>query len=84
MEKQQPQELQVKVPDNIRPGVYANITNVNITKSELVLNFIYANEADVPQGTVVSRVIVTREHARELVELLKDSISTADELNPKP
>jgi hypothetical protein len=75
-----PKELQIHVPDKIRAGVYANITNVTASKREVTFNFIYANPQDNPPGTMVSRVIVSRDHAEELMGVLKSTISTSKEV----
>lgn len=76
-----PQELQVSIPEKLRPGVYANITNINVTPNEVVFNFIYANPHDTPSGTLVSRVIVNKKHARQLNAILKEILATDAELN---
>jgi hypothetical protein len=75
-------QIKVHVPDNLRSGAYANLTNIGVTQNEVVLNFIFANELDTPNGTLVSRVIVTRSHARELMKLINDAVSTAEEVDP--
>lgn len=76
-------ELGVHVPNELRAGKYANVVNATVTPGEVALNFVYANPNDTPQGTLVSRVIVNRDTAREMAELLRQIISTADEVNPK-
>lgn len=76
-------EFAVQVPDKLRAGAYANVVNATATVSEVALNFIYVNPKDTPQGTLVSRVIVNRDTAREMADLLKQIISTADEVDPK-
>ncbi len=82
MEEKQPKDVEVLVPNELRSGVYANIANINVTKGELVLNFVFANESDKPEGTLVSRVILTRKHARLFLEALTQAVTTADELDP--
>lgn len=79
----QPQEIQVTLPEEKRPGVYANMTNINLTNNEVVLNFIFVNAADTPQGTLVSRVIVTRQHAEQILDTLKSVVDTGNEVNPR-
>ena len=77
------QQLQVKVPNEMRGGVYANVANINVTQSEVVLNFIFANPHDEPKGTLVSRVIVSRRHALKIAKLLEETVNTANEVNPE-
>ena len=74
----QPKELQILLPEPLRGGVYANILNANIGPNEVTLNFIYANPNDTPNGTVVSRVIVSRKTASEIAELIKQMVSMAN------
>ena len=76
-------QVQVHTPEHLRAGVYANFTNASITENELILNFIFSNESDSPNGTLVSRVIVSRRHATALLKLLHDAISTAEEVDPQ-
>lgn len=76
-------EIGVHIPNELRSGRYANIVNATVTPGEVTLNFIYANPNDTPQGTLVSRVVVNRDTAREMAELLRQIIATADEVNPK-
>lgn len=78
-----PVELGVHVPNDIRSGRYANVVNASVNASEVTLNFVYANPNDTPQGTLVSRVIVTRDTAREMAEILRQIIATADEVKPR-
>lgn len=78
-----PTELGVHLPDKLRAGKYANVVNAGVGPSEVTLNFIYANPNDTPQGTLVSRIIVNRDTARELAKLLKEIVSVADEVNPQ-
>ena len=78
-----PEQLEVQVPDSVRPGVYANVTNVSATPNELVLNFIFANQNDKPNATQVARVIVSRRHADQIAALLRNAVETANELDPQ-
>jgi hypothetical protein len=77
-----PKQIKVHIPEHLRAGAYANLTNIGVTQNEVILNFIFANELDTPNGTLVSRVIVTRRHAQGLMKLINDAVSTAEEVNP--
>lgn len=78
-EKTKPKELQVNMPQELRKGVYANVVNISITNTECVLNFIYKNEMDTPNGTLVSRVVIPRKLATELPKMMKDIVVVANE-----
>ena len=81
-DKAQTTKIQVHTPENLRAGVYANVTNIGVTNNEVILNFIFQNDLDTPNGTLVSRVIITRRHARDLMNLINNVVSTAEEVNP--
>lgn len=68
----EPQDIEVQIPSELRPGVYANTVNILANNSEIVLNFINVNPGDLPKGTLVSRVILPPVLADKLPELLRD------------
>jgi hypothetical protein len=80
-QKIDPEEIQILVPEPLRSGVYSNTAQMTVSNAEVTLNFIYINPNDNPQGTLVSRVIVTKEHAMQLSEHLKAVLETAKEVN---
>ena len=76
-----PEEIQILVPENIRAGAYANTAQIGVSPEEVTLNFIYVNPNDNPQGTMVSRVIVSKRHAMQISEHLKAVLDTDKEVN---
>ena len=76
-----PEEIQVVVPEKLRAGKYTNVSQINVSKHEVTITFIYYNPNDNPQGTVVSRVVLPRDHATGLIGSLKAAIDTANELD---
>lgn len=64
------QQIQVRVPDSVGSGVYANIVNVNASNNEVVLDFILSipNQG---QGIMSSRVIISLPTAQQLSEVLE-------------
>lgn len=68
--KEDIQQVQVRVPDNIGAGVYANVVNVNASENEVVLDFILAmpNQG---QAIMSSRVILSLSSAQQLSEVLE-------------
>ncbi len=80
--KTTPPEIPVHVPEILRAGKYANMANINVTPAEVVLNFVYFHPADTPQGTLVSRIVLSRNHAKEFAKKLKEVVEIADEVNP--
>ncbi|HNR81387.1 MAG TPA: DUF3467 domain-containing protein [Candidatus Pacearchaeota archaeon] len=68
-------EVKINIPDNLKNGVYSNIANINVSKSEVLMDFIFLapNEAN-----LVSRIIVSLEHARSIEKALSKLIAEID------
>jgi len=64
-------ELNIKAPDDILRGRYANMMQVMHAKEEFVLDFMFAHP---PQGELVSRLIVSPSHMKRIVSALQDNI----------
>ncbi len=67
----QPQQIQVKIPDEILKGVYANLVQIAHTKEEFVLDFVNVMP---PQGIVNARVYLSPAHAKRLANVLLDNV----------
>lgn len=63
--------IQIFVPERLRAGVFSNTAKVNASPREVVVDFALIEPTEPPQGTLVSRVILTPLHAMEL----RDSLS---------
>ena len=66
-----PSEIQVKMPDNLVGGVYANNIIITHTKEEFIMTFIMITP---PHGIVTSRVVMSPSHTKRLVDALQDNI----------
>jgi len=64
------QSVQVRIPDSIASGVYANVVNINASQNEVVMDFIL-HIPNQPNAILSSRVIVSRGTAQELSDLLE-------------
>jgi Protein of unknown function (DUF3467) len=69
----QPQ-IQIQVPPEVAQGAYANLTLVNHTETEIVLDFIYIQPLE-PRATVRSRIISSPRHAKRLLAALQENIA---------
>jgi Protein of unknown function (DUF3467) len=65
-------DLNIKAPDDILRGRYANMMQVMHAKEEFVLDFMFAHP---PQGELVSRLIVSPSHMKRIVSALQDNIN---------
>lgn len=77
-QEQQPsqQQIQVKVPDEVLKGVYANMVQVGHNPEEFVLDFMNLFP---PTGIAVARVIVSPSHAKRLAKALEENIKKYEE-----
>jgi hypothetical protein len=70
---QQP-KLQIQVDDAIGQGTYANLTLVNHTETEFVLDFIFVQPME-PRAKVRSRVISSPKHLKRFLLALQDNVA---------
>lgn len=67
----QPQDIQVKITDDVLKGVYANNVSIMLGKEEFVLDFMTMTP---PQGIVSARVYVNPSHAKRLAKVLQENV----------
>lgn len=66
-------KLNVELPEEIAQGTYANLAMIAHSNTEFVVDFIRVMPG-MPQAKVKSRIILTPEHAKRLLNALKDNI----------
>lgn len=69
----QPQ-LQIQIDEPTAQGSYVNLTLVNHTETEFVLDFIYVQPLE-PRAKVRSRIISSPKHAKRLLMALQDNMA---------
>ena len=67
----QPQEMQVKITDDVLKGIYSNNVSIMLGKEEFVLDFMTMTP---PQGIVTARVYLNPSHAKRLAKVLQDNV----------
>ena len=74
-------EYEVKVPDDLEAGVYANAANVWHTRSEFTLDFIVHPLAEdaLDLGRLVSRVKIPTLFVFELIRRLNDRMTSYEQ-----
>ena len=65
-------EMNLRLPEQIAGGVYANGMMVQHTSDEVVLDFAMVLGGN---GTVVSRVITSPAHAKRIMEALQENLA---------
>ncbi|MDQ3536386.1 MAG: DUF3467 domain-containing protein [Bacteroidota bacterium] len=76
--KQNPNQINIELTEEIAEGVYANLAMIAHSNSEFVIDFIRLMPG-VPKAKVKSRVVITPEHAIRLLNALKDNIDKYEE-----
>jgi hypothetical protein len=72
-EKQQGNQINIELTEEIAEGVYANLAMIAHSHSEFVIDFIRLMPG-APKAKVKSRVVVTPEHAKRLLNALRDNL----------
>jgi hypothetical protein len=70
-EEKKPQELGIKITDEILRGVYANNMVVAHSKEEFFVDFINVIP---PQGIVTARVIISPGHMKRIIKALSENL----------
>ncbi|NMM49440.1 DUF3467 domain-containing protein [Marinigracilibium pacificum] len=72
-DKQGQNQINIELSEEIAEGVYANLAMIAHSNSEFVIDFIRLMPG-VPKAKVKSRVVITPEHAKRLLNALADNI----------
>jgi hypothetical protein len=73
MPDQQPQQINVELGEKEAEGVYSNLAIITHSTAEFVIDFTRVLPG-VPKAKVHARVIMTPQHAKLLMNALKDNI----------
>jgi hypothetical protein len=72
-EQNKEQKINIELPEEIADGVYCNLAIITHSHSEFILDFINVMPG-VPKAKVKQRIILTPQHAKRLMNALKDNI----------
>lgn len=67
----QPQQINIKITDEVLAGRYANMMSVSHTKEEFVLDFMNVLP---PNGIVTARVITSPGHLKRIIKALQENL----------
>ena len=76
MQSNQPQQIQVKITDEVLKGVYANMAQIAHSKEEFVVDFLNLMP---PSGIVNARVYLSPAHTKRLAAALLDNVKKYEE-----
>lgn len=66
-------EISIELSEEIAEGIYSNLAIITHSNTEFVLDFIRIMPG-IPKAKVKSRIILTPEHAKRLLEALQDNV----------
>ena len=73
-EQKQNNQINIELSEETAEGVYANLAMIAHSSSEFVIDFIRLMPG-VPKAKVKSRIVITPEHAKRLLNALEDNIN---------
>jgi len=71
--KQNPNQLNIELNEEIAQGIYSNLAIITHSTSEFIIDFVRVMPG-VPKASVKSRIILTPEHAKRLLMALQDNV----------
>jgi len=66
-------KIEIQVPSEVENGIYSNLAFISHGEGEFILDFIFL-QPQKPIGKVVSRVILSPQHAKRFLIALNDNI----------
>ena len=73
-------QVNIELSEEVAQGTYANLAIITHSSSEFVVDFVRIMPG-VPKAQVKSRVVLTPEHAKRLMNALQDNISKYEATN---
>ena len=71
-------QINIELPEDVAEGIYSNLALIAHSNSEFFIDFIRLLPG-VPKAKVKSRIILTPEHAKRLVNALQENIAKYEE-----
>lgn len=71
MNQDKPQNINIKISDDVLKGQYANMMMITHTKEEFVLDFMNVVP---PQGIVTSRIITSPGHMKRIIAAMSENL----------
>ncbi|MCX6245390.1 MAG: DUF3467 domain-containing protein [Bacteroidetes bacterium] len=78
--KNNPNQINIELPDEIAEGIYSNLAIITHSPSEFVVDFVNMMPG-IPKAKVKSRIILTPQHAKRLYKALKDNIAKYESMH---
>lgn len=82
MEENNTNQLNIELSEDVADGVYSNLAIITHSNSEFVVDFVRVLPG-LPKAKVKSRVILTPQHAKRLMNALKGNIEKFESIHGK-
>ena len=77
------QKLEINLPEDIAQGTYSNLAIITHTDNEFILDFV-AMMPGAPKGNVRSRIVMTPQNVKRLLNALNENVHRFEERNMLP
>lgn len=74
MEKKNEHHINIELSDDVAEGIYSNLAVITHSHSEFIVDFVKIMPG-VPKAKVKARIILTPQHAKRLLNALKDNLN---------
>lgn len=74
-------KIEIKVDEKDATGHFANFANIVHSPEEFIIDFLFINPTPPGYGKLVSRIILTPQHAKRLLMALSDNLSKYEAAN---
>lgn len=81
-EEQNENKLNIELNEEVAEGTYSNLAIISHSNSEFVIDFIKVMPG-MPKAKVKSRILMTPEHAKRLLNALQDNIQKFEGMHGK-
>ena len=68
--EKQKKQIQLRIPEDVLKGRYANIVQINTTREEFIIDFGLVN-AQQGNGIINDRIVMNPGHAKRMIEVLQ-------------
>ena len=80
IQKEQPNQLNIEISEEISEGVYANLVIITHSHAEFIVDFVNVMPGT-PKSKVKSRIILTPQHAKRFMKALTENIGRFEAAN---
>ena len=80
MSEQQQNQLNIEISEEVAEGQYANLAIITHSNAEFVIDFVNVMPGT-PKSKVKSRIILTPQHAKRLLNAIADNIQKFEDAN---